>query len=116
MDFSPSDDNNLKGKFPRKLGVALGLPRSKDPLFSAHQHYGCVQVYKIYSTGPASRAGMREGDIIIEVGGNPVSKLPDAGSDSVVALIRYIQTQTPGSVLHMLVVREEKEVHLHVEL
>lgn len=116
MDFSPGDDNNLKGKFPRKLGVALGLPRSKDPLFSPVQYYGCVQVYKIYFTGPASRAGMREGDIIIEVAGNPVSKLPDAGKDSVLALIRYIQKQTPGSVLPILVAREGKEVHLYLEL
>ncbi len=90
MDFSPGDDNNLKGKFPRKLGVALGLPRSKDPLFSPFQHYGCVQVYEVYKKGPALRAGMRDGDIIIEVGGTSVPKLPEACKDPVVALIKYI--------------------------
>ena len=116
MDFSTSDDNNLKGKFPRKLGVALGLPHSKDPLFSSTLYYGCVQVYEVYGGGPAARAGMRKEDIVFEISGIPVPKLPDAGKDPVVALINYIRAQTAESVLHMLIMRDSKEVHIHIEL
>lgn len=116
MDFRQSDDNNLKGKFPRKLGIALGLPRSKDPLFSPTQYNGYVQVYEVYAGGPATRAGMRKGDIILDVGGTPVPKLDDAGKDPVSAVVSFLGSQKPGQVLHILVARDDKKVHLHVEL
>ena len=116
MDFSPDRDDNLKGFYPRNLGFLFGQPRMQGNVFGTASHYGCIQVYDVMKYGPAKQAGLKKGDIVIEIGGTPVPKLPGADKDPVSALSLYLQAQAPGSVLHMLVLREGKEVPLHVQL
>lgn len=76
---------------------SLGLP----------QVYG-VLVARVVPNSPASRGGLREGDIIIQLGEAPVE-----GFDSLRhALFQY----KPGDVVEVKVLREEEELSLPVTL
>lgn len=115
MDFTPSDDNNLKGKHPRRLGFAICVCSARTPHFDFNKHFGCVQVLDVYRGTPAQRAGLNVGDIITEVGGIPVQKLEGAGQEPTTAVITAIRESKVG-VVDITVAREGKPVHLYLEL
>ena len=116
MDFSPDRDDNLKGFYPRNLGISFGLLRSQDNVFGTVSHYGCIQIYDVMKYGPAKQAGLRKGDIIIEVGGTPVPKLPGAEKDTMTAFSMFLKTWQTGKVLHIKVAREGKEHDLYLDM
>jgi C-terminal processing protease CtpA/Prc len=115
MDFTPSDDNNLKGKHPRRLGFAISHCSARTPHFDFNKHYGCAQVLDVYRGTPAQRAGLRVGDIIVEVEGIPVTKLHGSGLEPMQAVINAIKESNAG-VVDITVSREGKTVHVYLEL
>jgi predicted metalloprotease with PDZ domain len=116
MDFRVDPDDNLKGHHPIKLGVSFGHPRSQDNVFGTVSHQGCIQIYDVMNYGPAKQAGMRKWDIIIEVGGIPIQKLPGADKDPVCAFSQYLKSRQAGKFLHVRVIREDKELDLYLDL
>lgn len=67
-----------------------------------------VQVARIMGNSPASRAGLREGDIILRVGGGQVADFDSLRR----ALFRY----KPGDTVDVLILREGEELVLPVTL
>jgi serine protease Do len=65
-----------------------------------------VQVDTVDPRSPASRAGMRPGDVVIAVDGQPV--------DTANALIKAIADHAPGASVHLTVRRGERRVDLAV--
>ncbi|MEG1610367.1 MAG: DegQ family serine endoprotease [Bilophila sp.] len=82
------DDNGAK---------ALGLTESKGALIGS-----------VLSGEPADKAGMKDGDVVIEVNGKPVE-------DSS-ALLRAIATEAPGSNVKLTVLRGGEKKELTVQL
>jgi len=58
--------------------------------------------------GPAAEGGMKEGDVVVELGGKPV--------DSMRALPRLVADIPPGETVDVTVVRDGKRVTLKVEV
>jgi len=58
--------------------------------------------------GPADKAGVRRGDIIIELNGNKIDKMPD--------LPKLVASYAPGTKTKMKVLRDGKEKVLNIKL
>jgi S1-C subfamily serine protease len=82
-------------KAAKRLRAAVGLPEREGLL-----------VRGVQSESPAGRAGVREGDLLIEAGGQPLSSHED--------LFAALDALTPGGVLAIKVVRGVDEVELSV--
>jgi len=67
-----------------------------------------VLVAKLDPHGPAAKAGMRAGDIIVAIGGQPVKSLAD--------LRTAVGQHKVGAVIDMAVRREKNSVTLKVTL
>ena len=79
------------------MAKALGLPESGGALIGS-----------VLSDEPADKAGMKDGDIILEVNGKPIE---DANS-----LLRIIAMQAPGSKVKFVVWRDNAKKELTVRL
>jgi regulator of sigma E protease len=66
-----------------------------------------ARVGKVLEGSPAERAGLREGDLLLEVGGEPVADFP--------ALVRLVQPN-PGRTLEFTVDRAGEEIRVPVEV
>jgi len=84
LDSLSTED--LEGDFLAKLGLDLARPR---PLLG-----------RIMPDGPAMQAGLREGDLILDVNGKAI---PDS-----LAFVEMVRS-SPGKVLHIHGVRENRE-------
>lgn len=67
-----------------------------------------VYVHRVETGSAAHRAGMREGDIILELGGMQVNK--------VAAIQAYLSERSPGETLKVKVLRGNQEIVLEVTL
>jgi len=67
-----------------------------------------VYVYRVENGGPAQEAGIRAGDIILEIGGLQVSK--------VAAVQAFLSEKSPGEVVKVKVLRGNQEIVLEVTL
>jgi len=83
------------------IGVQIGTPsRRWLVLTSAPDGYPC-QVLRVVEGGPAAQAGMREGDLILKMGGREITS-----SDAMLSVID--QTQ-PNGVLQVTVYRYDQQ-------
>jgi len=67
-----------------------------------------VYVYEVVSGGPAAKAGLREGDVILEFDGRKVN---DAGS-----LIAYLAEKSPGAKVVIKFQRQSQTREVEVVL
>jgi serine protease Do len=65
-------------------------------------------VARVQDNGPAAKAGLRRGDVITSVGGEPVKNANE--------LTRKVAAMAPGSSTKLMVLRQEKEASLSVTL
>ncbi|PYM45345.1 MAG: peptidase, partial [Candidatus Rokuibacteriota bacterium] len=65
-----------------------------------------VLVAEVMKGGPAEAAGMRQGDVIVELGGAPIKEVPE--------LQRRVAAVAPGQSVRLKVIRERKPVALSV--
>jgi serine protease Do len=66
-----------EGRFRRAyLGVALGARPLPPRLARRLGRRDCVEVVEVVESGPAARAGVRGGDLIVELAGTPVEDVP----------------------------------------
>ena len=66
-----------RGVFRRAyLGVALGERPLPPRLARELGRSGCVEVVEVVEDGPALRAGLRVGDLIVALAGTPVEDVP----------------------------------------
>jgi serine protease Do len=63
---------------------------------------------RVQDNGPAAKAGLRRGDVITSVGGEPVKNANE--------LTRKVAAMAPGSSTKLTVLRQEKEASLSVTL
>ena len=69
---------------------------------------GSVGITDVVARGPGARSGLRPGDIIIRVNGQPVESARDA--------IKAITAVPPGGVAHLVLRRQSRETTLDVTL
>lgn len=67
-----------------------------------------VYVYEVISGGAAAKAGMKSGDVILELGGVQV--------DKVAAVQAYLSERSPGEIVSVKVLRDNREITLQVTL
>jgi serine protease Do len=83
-------------KVARRLRAAVGLPERQGLL-----------VQDVDPAGPAGRAGVRQGDLIVAVGGNPVASVDE--------LADALQARAEAGPLELMVVRGAEDVTLSVD-
>jgi len=67
-----------------------------------------VLISQVTDESAASKAGLKAGDVIVALGGNPVGRVKD--------VYRLIGSQAPGDALDVALVRDREEMTLQVEL
>jgi serine protease Do len=79
----------------------IGIAAQARPLprlaRSEHLHGGCLEVLEVVPGGPAETAGIRQGDLIVEVEGRPMAGISD--------LQRLLQRDVIGTRLTVVLVR-----------
>jgi len=89
-----------------RIGVAVtDVPRDNLAEFGLKQRSGAL-VSQVPKDGPAAKAGVRPGDVILEVNGKPVQNRDE--------LIRIVTGTKPGSTLPVKLLREKKEMTVNV--
>jgi serine peptidase DegS len=79
------------------LGVSGGLLSPADVLRLGVADTGGVQIDKIYPGSPAESAGLKPGDVILRVNGQPIGDLT--------RFIRWLSRMEPGARLRMTILR-----------
>ena len=88
------------------LGVAIqDVTDDLAPTFGVPEREG-VLVADVLKDGPAERAGLKTGDVIVEFAGTPIKETPD--------LQRRVAAVTPGQATEVKVVREGQTLTLPV--
>lgn len=92
----------------RVAGVAHGLSCVDQATSECGNGRQKVVVEKVSDSGPAARAGLRSGDMIVQVEGTPVENRFD--------LERVLWTRKAGESVKVLVVRDGKQTALSLQL
>jgi serine protease Do len=95
------------GKVTRgRIGLQVAnVPRDAVAAFGLRERRGAL-VRAVDEDGPAARAGLKPGDVIIEYNGKPV-----ANSDE---LVQMVVTTKPGSTVPLKVLRDKRETAVNV--
>jgi S1-C subfamily serine protease len=100
-----------EGRFRRAyLGVALGQRPLPPRLARELGRSGCVEVVEVVDRGPAARAGLREGDLIVALGETAIEDVPTlqrlllADLIDVPAKVRVVRN---GTILELALVAAE---------
>ncbi len=78
-----------------ELADSFGLQKSSGTIIAG-----------VLKGGPADKAGVRPGDILLAVGGQPVT--------DTVAMLNLVAQLTPGEKVNLVVLRKSQETHLSV--
>jgi serine protease Do len=92
-----AEARELPPHFKAWLGVRLSANRGNG-----------VEIDQVVANSPAAAAGLRQGDFILRLNGEPVS--------TVEQLIERVGDQGPGSMLHILLRRDGQEREVDVQL
>jgi S1-C subfamily serine protease len=84
-------------------GAARPLPRSAR---TGTRVEGCIEIVEVVEGAPAERAGIRVGDLIVEVDGQPMNRVAD--------LQKLLQHEVIGSPLTVVLLRDGLERRLQV--
>jgi serine protease Do len=105
-------DALARGESPSRvtLGLAIAPPRAARRMRRAvglPERDGLL-VRRVADDGPAARAGLERGDLIVAAGGEPIARVDD--------LYRTLDAATPGGTLELSVVRGTDERTVVVSL
>jgi S1-C subfamily serine protease len=92
------------GKFTRP---SIGASLSPQPRLEPRKQSG-ARVTAVTAEGPAARAGMREGDLLIELAGRAVQRPSDA--------VAALALAERGSTIEAVVQRDDGPATLEIEL
>lgn len=67
-----------------------------------------AKIDRIYAGGPAAAAGLQDGDVIVEIDGHPVGRMPD--------LVRHLRARSPGDEVELVIDRDGEAVTVGVTL
>jgi S1-C subfamily serine protease len=96
-----------EGRFRRAyLGLALGARPLPPRLARRLQQSGCAEVVEVVEAGPADRAGLRPGDLIVALGGRPV--------EDVTGLQRLLVSELVEADVAVTVARDDRLIDLTV--
>jgi serine protease Do len=103
------DQLRTTGKVSRGyLGITLGaITPELQEAWGLENDEGAI-VQSVYEGLPASEAGVKRGDIIIAVDGQPVT--------TTAQVVQLVSSMTPGSILNLKVLRGGEEVVIKAEL
>jgi serine protease Do len=88
-----------------RIGLSMGpVPRDEYQEFGLKSRAGAV-VSQVSPGGPAEKAGVKAGDVVIEFNGRPVTTTSD--------LQKMVSATKPGTSVALKVVRDRKETTLH---
>ncbi len=95
------------GRFRRAyLGVALGTRPLPPRLARRLERSGCVEIVEVVDGGPADRAGLRAGDLIVSLEGEPV--------EDVTGLQRLLGSDLVEASASVTIARDERLVEVRV--
>jgi membrane-associated protease RseP (regulator of RpoE activity) len=108
--FAPPDpEESLPGiRKPPKAWMGIQVEEADSETVARHGYDGGVRINHVTELGPAEKAGLREGDIIVEMGGVPITK-PSALRD-------HLMKSSSGQVVPVLVIRDGFPYECNVEL
>lgn len=111
-DLRQRIDELARGESPRRprLGVALAPPRVARRLRRAvglPEREGLL-VHAVESGGPADRAGIQRGDLVVSIGGSPVGSIDD--------LAASLEERDAGGSVELGIVRGVEERSVAVDL
>src|SRR2546423_7790076 len=90
------------------LGIAIqDVTDELAGTFGVREREG-VLVAEVINGGPAEAAGVRQGDVIVELNGAPIKEVPD--------LQRRIASIRPGQTMKLVVIRDKKPVPITVKI
>ena len=95
-------ENQRQGRQRQESQAWLGV------LLSEQQEERGVRVAQVYPSGPAARAGLRSGDIVLQIDDSEVSSAQE--------LARIIEREEPDSQIELVIVRGENEEPVEVTL
>jgi len=104
-EFQKEWEEWVKGQKVEIKRVAKGGPFMGIGLAAAA---GGIQVLRVVPGGPADKAGIKEGDLIISIDGEPV-KTRDR-------LIEILKKHKPGDVIELEVLRRDEKMKIKLEL
>ncbi len=85
---------------------ASGKPAWLGVMFDGHA--GTTRVQSVVAGGPAERAGIAAGDLVVSVDGAPTAKAAD--------VIAQVRAKPPGETVHLVVSRRARDVPLDIKL
>lgn len=105
------DEIKLKGEFKRSYmgikGVSISDYNSAYPYAALNTDFG-IYIFQIYTNSPASKAGLKEGDVIIELNNNKVETMGQ--------LIKGLFEHRPGDKVLIKLLRDGDLIELEVVL
>jgi len=112
LDFEPP-----RGEYTQEawhgIGISIAFPVVEYPSYK--QKLG-PQIIAVTSGGGAESAGIKPGDMILEIDGKPVESLPEGAKDFVTASLTYIRDRAVGQILVLLIKRNDEETLIKVRI
>lgn len=99
------------GKYDRPtIGIEMGLLEDRDTYYDIRDlgYFSLLEIKGVTKNSPAKKAGIKAGDVVVEVEGIKVTGSPD--------IIEILWTKQPGDTIDILVYRDGKIEELKLKL